>query len=219
MLKKILKSKFVSRIISGFIIGYLWLINKTCKIEAYIPKESAEILHSGSPAVFPCWHSRFAAFLPVKQYGSFHAITSAHTDGNILQSILLAFDHKPIRGSSRKKAFNAMKELIAISPKSMRLVVTPDGPLGPRYKIKGSALTLCLKRGVPIIPMCYSASHAIVFKTWDRFILPIPFISQIYVEFAKPFTSDAKDYKAELEKIMYKQMQKLDKKASLKVNY
>lgn len=219
MLKKFIKSKFVCSAISGAVVFYLWLINKTCRTEIRIHKDAKSIVQSDAPAVFPCWHSRFAAFLPIKQYGSFHAVTSAHADGNILQNILLAFDHKPIRGSSRKKAFNAMKELIALSPDSMRLVVTPDGPLGPRYKIKGSALRLCLKRGVPVIPMCYSASRAIVLNTWDRFILPIPFISKLYLDFAKPFYSDAADYKSELELIMYKQMIKLDAKAALKVGY
>ena len=40
--------------------------------------------------------------------------------------------------------------------------------------------------GARIIPMTYSATRKITLKSWDRFIIPLPF-SQIYLAFGDPF--------------------------------
>jgi lysophospholipid acyltransferase (LPLAT)-like uncharacterized protein len=152
-------------------------------------------------------------------FGSFQAITSAHKDGNFLENILTFFNHTPIRGSSRKKAFNAAKSVLNIDPQKIRLVITPDGPLGPRYKVKGLIVRMAKRLEVPLVPLSFSASNAIVLKTWDRFIIPIPFISKLVFNFHDPIYADQELSEDILSSIMYNQMLELDKITKLKVDY
>jgi lysophospholipid acyltransferase (LPLAT)-like uncharacterized protein len=52
--------------------------------------------------------------------------------------------------------------------------VVPDGPQGPREKVKAGVVYLAQKTGYPIVPVTYSAKCRKVFNSWDRFILPFP---------------------------------------------
>ncbi len=99
------------------------------------------------------------------------------------------------------------------------LAITPDGPKGPRFKIKGSVVQIGKKYGLPIIPAAYSASKAIVFKSWDRFILPIPFFSKIEINIGAPFYPKGLDNDVSLESIMLKQVKAIDDSLNLKIDY
>ncbi len=170
------------------------------------------------PTIVASWHSRFMPMVGLTQYGGFQAVTSAHNDGDYIQMILEHYGHSAIRGSSRKQATNAMREILRIKREDMRLVLTPDGPLGPKFKVKGGLVKIAKRYNVPIIPMCYSATQAIVLGTWDKFIVPIPFVSKLLIEFGEPVYGD-KISDEELEKILIKQMKELDKKCKLKLDY
>jgi lysophospholipid acyltransferase (LPLAT)-like uncharacterized protein len=157
--------------------------------------------------------------LAIRDYGGFQAVTSAHKDGNYMQMILEHYGHSAIRGSSRRKATQAMRDILRIKPKEIRLVITPDGPLGPKFKVKGGLVRLAHKFKVPVVPMCYSATRAIVLKTWDRFLVPIPFVSKILIEFGDPVGYKSIGSEADLEVILLAQTKLLDKKCNLKVEY
>ena len=195
---------------------YIKLCMATCKTELKIAESSHDVLLNKKPAVFVSWHSRFLMFLYYKQFGSFQAVTSASKDGEYMESILKFFNHTAIRGSSRNKGTEALRAIFKIPPHTLRLFITPDGPKGPRFQINGNVENIARKFNVPIIPICYSASRAKVFKTWDRFIIPIPFISKIILEFGDLFepTPDC-----DIRSKMFEQMVRLDKSCNLKIDY
>lgn len=217
MLKKILKSNLVTKLLVFLIVQYITLVHKTCRVKINYLGKAKEIVESRKPAIFCCWHSRFMMFFPLPQLHNSQAVTSAHKDGNYLSEILEWYNHTPIRGSSRKKATQAVREILNIDRDKLRLVITPDGPLGPPFKVKGSADQFAKKFNVPVIPMSYSASKAIVLKTWDRFIIPIPFISKIILEFGNPITSKTLS-NAKIEQVMIEQTQRLDNQLNLVIN-
>ncbi len=149
--------------------------------------------------------------------GKFAAVISAHGDGEFLSRAVESYGHKAIRGSSRKNSLNAMRGIISSLKSNLSVCITPDGPKGPRFKIKGNISNLAAKFKIPIIPICYSSSHAKVLDTWDKFIIPYPF-STIMIEIEDPiYLSKADDQM--VESIMNTQMQNLDKKMNLKVEY
>lgn len=219
MLKKLFRSNLFITLLSYIFIAYLWVTYHTCRKTLLVQGASKELLRKKSPCVLPCWHSRFSMLLAVRGFGSFQAITSAHKDGNFLENLLKFFDHTAIRGSSRKKALNAARDVINMNPADMRLVITPDGPLGPRYKVKGMVVKLAKKMEIPIVPVSFSASHAIVLNTWDKFILPIPFVSRLVLEFHAPIYPGDDFTNEDLEEIMVEQMRTLDAVTNLKIHY
>lgn len=190
----------------------------TCKTELRIGRLSNDILTNKKPAVFVSWHSRFLMFLQYQQFGSFQAVTSASRDGEYMEYILKFFNHSAIRGSSRNKGTEALRAIFKIPRESLRLFITPDGPKGPRFQINGNVDSIARRFNVPVVPICYSASYAKVFKTWDRFIIPLPFISKIILEFGEPIASNSLSA-PHIKDSMFKQMTDLDQECNLKVDY
>jgi len=64
--------------------------------------------------------------------------------------------------------------------------IIPDGPQGPRFKVKLGIIILARETGYPILPFSYSAKKIKVFASWDRFILPYPFTKCLGI-YGKPF--------------------------------
>ena len=53
--------------------------------------------------------------------------------------------------------------------------VTPDGPRGPRYRVNPGIVLLAQKTGAPVMPVRVTYSRCLRLKSWDRFMIPLPF--------------------------------------------
>ena len=53
--------------------------------------------------------------------------------------------------------------------------ITPDGPRGPKEKVKEGIISLQKKTNSIIIPLSYSARFKIKLKSWDSFLFVFPF--------------------------------------------
>ncbi len=103
-------------------------------------------------------------------------------DGEIIAQVLQRQGHNTVRGSTRKGGLRALIQQIADMRSHIRPgVVIPDGPQGPRHKVKRGVILLAQKTGVPIIPIAYSSKRRKVFGSWDRFLLPYPWSKGIIV--------------------------------------
>jgi lysophospholipid acyltransferase (LPLAT)-like uncharacterized protein len=125
------------------------------------------------------WHSR-ATMLPYfwNKYikTRLSALVSPHQDGQIIAHFLKRFNIKPVNGSSNEKgrqgALEIMRELLSGSS----IFISPDGPRGPRMRLKKSPIYFAQKTGKPICCACFSTSKAIIFeKAWDKTMLILPF--------------------------------------------
>jgi lysophospholipid acyltransferase (LPLAT)-like uncharacterized protein len=74
-----------------------------------------------------------------------------------------------------------------------------DGPTGPPRQLKMGSIVLARETGLPIIPMMYGARRRIVFRSWDRYFLPMPF-TQIVVLHGEPVFVPADADEAECER-------------------
>jgi lysophospholipid acyltransferase (LPLAT)-like uncharacterized protein len=54
------------------------------------------------------------------------------------------------------------------------LAVTPDGPRGPRRRVKPGLIYLASQTGLPIIAGGLAYTKAWRLHSWDRFVLPCP---------------------------------------------
>lgn len=199
---------------------YVWLIFKTCKIEKNFDSEALDILKNKKQYIIAFWHSRILPFPKfLSTYSNISAVISSHNDAEYLAHILKDYGFELIRGSSRKQSLFAMFGIIKAIKSGKSIAITPDGPKGPRFKIKGNIINLCNKFNIPIIPATYSAYPAIVFNSWDRFILPLPFISKVKIEIGKALLAKDITTSIHLEKLMLKQVKAIDKQTNLKIDY
>ncbi len=117
------------------------------------------------------------------------AVVSSSKDGDYLVEMLKSFNknHVFIRGSSRKKSLSAIKQLLDLkaSQQKIRLTISPDGPMGPKRKIKRGFDLITQKLDVPIIPCISLSNNHWSLSTWDRHIIPKP-RSKSIIYYGKP---------------------------------
>lgn len=134
-----------------------------------------------------CWHGEL--LLSPQAYRHFHkkqpasGIISRHFDGEMIARILMYFSITPLRGSTSKGAKQVLLEAFRALKKGEDLLVTPDGPRGPRHSIGDGAIALAHKVKAPVLIVNYIPQRYWRLKSWDQFVIPKPFSSiDFYLE-------------------------------------
>ncbi len=102
-------------------------------------------------------------------------IISRSRDGDDINWVAERFGFLGLRGSPAAGAASAMREAIRQLAAGRGVIVTPDGPKGPRYEAKPGIVSLARKKRAPIVPVCWSTRTRWEFSSWDRTRLPKPF--------------------------------------------
>ena len=141
--------------------------------------------------IWSFWHNRMflIPWLHDEWFGHIPGtiLTSPSGDGQIIADVCESFGIQAERGSSSKPE-KGMSALIALASKAregFEIGITPDGPRGPLHRVQPGIVKLAQLTGVPIVPVHLHYSRAIQFKTWDEFLLPMPFAT-VTVVFGKP---------------------------------
>jgi len=126
-----------------------------------------------------CWHGEL--FMSPQAYRAIHkkhpasAIISSHFDGSLIAGTLNLFSIRPLRGSSRKGAHKVLIQAFKSIKKGEEVLITPDGPKGPRHHMGDGAIGIALKSKLPIFVMNFTAENFWQLKSWDKFVIPKPF--------------------------------------------
>ena len=141
------------------------------------------------PVILAFWHDQL--FLMVCGYHGLGAkvLISASTDGEYIARTMAAMGVGAVRGSSTRGGRAAFREMLALAKEPCDLVVTPDGPKGPRHQVKEGVAQLARLTGRPLVPMAFACSRGRRFASWDRFLLPYPFGRGVYA-FGEPLYYD-----------------------------
>ena len=119
-----------------------------------------------------------------------YGLMSASKDGAWLEALVHWFKVEAIRGSSTWRGSVALKELETNARKICDIVITPDGPKGPRHRCKYGSLKWAFENNLPIICLQINTPKAWRLSSWDRFRIPIPFTSVSVA--ARTITLDSK---------------------------
>jgi lysophospholipid acyltransferase (LPLAT)-like uncharacterized protein len=103
---------------------------------------------------------------------------SRSRDGEFVTEAASFFGIKAVRGSSSKHGSSAFLAAVKASRDPLvDLVITPDGPRGPRYQIHPGLIRLAQITGRPIVAVTYKLKWKLELNSWDRFHVPLPFSS------------------------------------------
>jgi lysophospholipid acyltransferase (LPLAT)-like uncharacterized protein len=92
-----------------------------------------------------------------------------------MTQIVAGFGMGAVRGSSSRGGAVALLQLSQSIEEGYDVIVTPDGPRGPRHRLAPGVIFLAEKTGTPIMPIEVRYARSIRLKTWDRFEIPLPF--------------------------------------------
>lgn len=141
-------------------------------------RSDGDIEHPLDPATQPCiyafWHESMLA--PAKVRAAAQILVSQSADGELIALIAQHLGVSAIRGSSSKGGAAALLELTRRgAERKSHLLVTPDGPRGPRRTVQPGIVYLASKCGLPIVPVGVGFTRAWRARSWDRFAVPLPF--------------------------------------------
>ena len=114
-------------------------------------------------------------------------IISDPKDGELITQVIAHFGIGAVRGSTSKNAVKALVGALRELKNGSDLIITPDGPRGPRHSVSDGCVTIPQKSGADIQILDYTASRFWQFGSWDGMILPKPFSTVTYT-LSEPFS-------------------------------
>ena len=185
---------FGRRIVYRFLVWIAYLIVellwRTGRVRVIGEEHWKSIELSQGMAIPVCWHqhllicARYSVTRRVPLKSGF--LISPSVDGEAPTWLAEMYGATCIRGSSTHTGSRAVRQLYkAIRKDKLSPLITPDGPRGPRFVFKPGALFVAQISEVPLVPLAFAAKPVKVFRTWDKFVLPLPF-ARIVIAVGEP---------------------------------
>lgn len=172
------------RLAAWLLQGLFWTLRPSYIEEPILRR----LLDSQTPVIAAFWHGRLLYPLRLMQVYRLRRVTvlvSRSRDGEWISQIARRFRVLPTRGSSHRGGGQGLLEMVRRVQEGYIACVTPDGPRGPRYRVQPGVVALAHKTGATIVPITYNAKWRKVMRSWDAFVLPMPF-SRVVVIYGEP---------------------------------
>jgi len=184
--KRLLRRPGVQSTLGWSVAQYMRLIKATTRWEVRHDHRIAGIIAEREGVIALTWHSRFLMLTAAweRDFQLPYVMISRSRDGAIVAATCKALGVQTLRGSARKsgKAPGKMKGGDAAAARAVTaiksggcVVITPDGPRGPRQRLGDGPLRLARATGAPLMPCTFSVARRKQFDSWDIFVLPKPF--------------------------------------------
>lgn len=175
-----LKDKLLVTIVPWLGAKLIRFIALTQRSEIYGENAVQESRQRGEHVILCAWHDQLLMMVTIYQGPGAKILISRSRDGELIARTVAYFGQGSVRGSSSRGGREAFREMLKYAEMDVDLAVTPDGPKGPRRQIKDGVIQLARISGRPVVPMAYVCSRGYRFRSWDRFLLPYPFVRAIY---------------------------------------
>jgi lysophospholipid acyltransferase (LPLAT)-like uncharacterized protein len=195
MANSVLKSAPVQAFIATLLGGYMGFVGKTTRWERRGMEHIQPLREGGKGVIALVWHGRIMVSPTLWPRGAqpIKVLISQSDDGDIIARAAAMNGVGAVRGSSlnpkkrekTKGAMGAFREMVRQLRGGGCMAIMPDGPRGPRMRMGLGPLTIAQMTGAPIFTATWSTRWAISFKSWDRFVLPLPFSKGI-LAYGKP---------------------------------
>lgn len=203
MFKQLMRSSIIQAPLGALIALCMILVKYTTRWTVHNEDRVQPIIETGEGFIALIFHSRFmmmnAAWRRGRQKPT--VLISRSRDGNIVAWTCRTLGVTPIRGSVRNNAktktkggVQAGRDIIGAIEAGHCVAITPDGPRGPRQRVPSGPIRLAQLSGAPIIPCTIAIRRRKQFRSWDRFVFPLPFgRGHIYWGMPRYVDPDAED--------------------------
>jgi lysophospholipid acyltransferase (LPLAT)-like uncharacterized protein len=205
-MKRLLKNLAVRRAMAWLIARALTLLLRSIRWQI-AGDDAVAALVSGPPCIVALWHESLPVvpvlWLHVRKLGMTRrtmVLASKNSDGQLAGLTMTFLGAELMSGSSRHGGKEAYEGLVAALEAGAHVVLTPDGPRGPRRHARPGVALLAARTGVPVLPIGVASWPVIQLNSWDSMRLPLPF-SRGVVRLGAPVTVPADDWEAGLHQI------------------
>lgn len=169
------------------------------------------------PMLFSGWHGRTFMALTFFRGKGMWTMMSNSRDGEMQHRIFTKFGFRTIRGSTGREGVKAAREAINALKENGQMAYTPDGPRGPSGIVQPGIMMIAQKSGAEIVPVGVSSKWRILAKSWDRYLVPIPFSKAVMVfgpsvKVPKDATEEeVEQLRQQVEKVMHETQAEADR--------
>jgi lysophospholipid acyltransferase (LPLAT)-like uncharacterized protein len=183
--KRLFRSPIVQAVLGWLVAAYIELIIVTVRwrFENRAPVDEVMSGPEGLIALF--WHGRIAqgmACRPLLRDKPRRVMISLSPDGEFVARAAERLKIPPVRGSTgrggpapSKGGTRAFREALTFIRTGGVMIVTPDGPRGPREELPIGPLQMARAAGCPVFIMSLAAAPSLALGSWDRARIPLPF--------------------------------------------
>ncbi len=134
------------------------LLGKSMSLQSYRFEPVDHVYQDGRNIILAFWHGQ-QLMIPLGYRGPHPEILiSRHRDGELIYRIVKRFGFGAVRGSTTRGGPKALRQLIRLGRQGVDLVITPDGPKGPRHCVQQGVVALAKFTGLPIVPLAFACS-------------------------------------------------------------
>ena len=188
MFKRFMRSNTVQMSLGWIVAAYMTFVKYTTRWDIERAEQVEGIIDGGKGVIALVWHSRFMMLTSAwkKEYQLPHVLISRSRDGNIVAHTSHRLGLKTIRGSAKKAAkgdlaakakggAKASLDIVTALENNGCIVITPDGPRGPRQRLGDGPIRLARLTGAPLMPCTFAIRNRKQLNSWDKLIIPLPF--------------------------------------------
>jgi lysophospholipid acyltransferase (LPLAT)-like uncharacterized protein len=184
-MRKLIRHPAVQAGLAHILGAYLAFIARTTRWRLLGAGPALAEVAAGRPLVIAFWHERLPVIpallrLAIQEEKAVaqlvpHVLVSQHRDGRFIGNAVSRFGVRMVYGSSTRGGREAMAELVRVLRGGDPVLITPDGPRGPRRQAALGVALLAALSGVPVLPIGAATSRHKRLRSWDRMMLPLPF--------------------------------------------
>lgn len=169
------KSDRCAKILGWILWAAARLIGMTLRLRSENRETLERYLQSGEGVIIVLWHGRSLVPVNVFRHRGIWALISLSRDGEVQNAVFRRFGFNTIRGSTGRGGARAALQLARIIREGASLAFTPDGPRGPTHRVQPGTIFLAQRSGCPILPLGISARPRRLLRSWDSYMIPLPF--------------------------------------------
>ena len=183
MIRRLLRSALAHRLAQAVLFWYVRLVFYTTRwsfvgfeaLEAHCQREG--------PFILMLWHNRVAMmpFAWSTKRRPLMILTSGHRDGRLVSDVMGRFGVENIPVQSKQSGGVAARAALRALRGGAWIGITPDGPRGPRMRMKGGTTVIARLGGTRISLIAYATRRGLALNSWDRMLLPLPFDRGVFL--------------------------------------
>ena len=183
--KKLLKKNFVQNILGFFTFLYIRAVKLTSTIQFENESIPKQFWSNDKPFILAFWHSQLMMIgFSWKKNKNVNILASGHSDGKFGAIVGKYFNLNNIQTSKKNKSIS-LKSIFKLLNDNNYIGITPDGPRGPKEIVSEGIIKIAKSSKVPIIPIGFWSSKNFKLKSWDSFLITLPFSKCSFV-WSKP---------------------------------
>jgi len=163
-------------LIAAAVYSMIRLLGPTLRYEVLGWQHAEGVYAAGKRCIWAFWHR---VIIPIVWWHRNHGTVVMNTtafDGQWTRKVIEWLGFGTAQGSSSRGGLRGLVVMARRLEEGVDCAFTIDGPRGPRYVAKPGPVMLARKTGCPVMVFHIGVNRGKTFtKTWDHFLLPMPF--------------------------------------------